>query len=252
MSYWEERDQEWLYNKSLNIAEQELAKEYRRVFKKTQDDLISLYNKLVNQNGEVLVSDLYKFNRYYELLNQLHSNLYSLGIREQKLFELQFADFYRKNMELLGNHFSWHFQLDENEVLKAINGVWCSDGANWSSRIWKNLDDLQQRIQEGIVDCIASGRGKDDLVKRLMEDFNVGYHQADRIARTEMAYIRNKSTLDSYEKMGIEKYEVLANQADDESCGDCNGKQYPLHQAQVGINFPPFHPNCKCCILPVI
>jgi hypothetical protein len=44
-----------------------------------------------------------------------------------------------------------------------------------------------------------------------MEDMNVGFHQADRIARTELAYIRNKSTLDRYAQMGEEKYEVLAN-----------------------------------------
>ncbi len=252
MSYWEEREQEWLYNSTLNAAEKELAKEYMRVYKKTQRELVDLYNELVNEKGEILVSDLFRFNRYYDLLNELHANLYRLGIEEERIMQKEFADYYRKNCEIIGNRYQFQFPVDEDEILRSINGVWCPDGANWSSRIWKNTEELQQRIQNGIVDTITRGASKDELVKRLMDDFGVGFRQADRIARTELAYIRNKSTLDSYEKMGLEKYEVLANQADDESCGECNGKQFLLHEAKVGINFPPFHPNCKCCIIPVI
>ena len=250
--YWEQREQEWLYNSTLTIAEKELAKEYIRVYRKTQSELIDLYNELVNEKGEILVSDLFRFNRYYELLDDLHKNLYRLGIEEERLFKDVFVNYYRKNCEILGERYSWYFPANEDELKQVINGVWCADGKNWSSRIWSNTEQLQQRIQEGIVESFTKGISKDDLVRRLMEDFNVGFNQADRIARTELAYIRNKSSLDSYEKMGLEKYEVLANQADDESCGECNGKQFLLHEAKVGINFPPFHPNCKCCIIPVI
>ena len=85
-----------------------------------------------------------------------------------------------------------------------------------------------------------------------MDDFNVGYNQANRIARTELSYIQNKSTLDKYEQAGIKKYKILANQADDEVCGGLDGKEFYLHEAQVGVNFPPIHPNCKCAILAVL
>jgi NAD+--asparagine ADP-ribosyltransferase len=46
-------------------------------------------------------------------------------------------------------------------VKKAINGVWCGDGKNWSDRIWSNKTLLQERIREGVVDSIASGMSKD-------------------------------------------------------------------------------------------
>lgn len=251
MSYWDQREEDRLYNSTLGVAEKQLAAEYRRVFKKTQSELLTLYNELVNEKGEILVSDLFRFNRYYELLNELQQSLYKLGIKEEILYEKIFADYYKENCKIIGNQFHWNFPLDDDEVKKAINGVWCADGKNWSDRIWSNKTLLQERIREGIVDCVASGASKDQLVKRLMEDFNVGLHQAERIARTELAYIRNKSSLESYERMGESKYEILANQADDESCGSQHQKVFLISEAQVGVNFPPFHPNCKCCIIPV-
>lgn len=251
MSYWDQREEERLYNSTLGVAEKQLADEYRRVFKKTQNDLLTLYNELVNEKGEILVSDLFRFNRYYDLLNELQQSLYKLGVKEEIIYQQIFADYYKKNCEIIGSRFQWNLPLDDEEVKKAINGVWCGDGKNWSDRIWSNKTLLQERIREGVVDSIASGMSKDQLVKRLMEDFNVGFHQADRIARTELAYIRNKSALDSYERMGEDKYEVLANQADDDSCSPYDKKTFLISEAQVGVNFPPFHPNCKCCIIPV-
>lgn len=249
--YWEQREGEYLYNSTLGTAEKQLAKEYRRVFKKTQDELLALYNELVNEQGEILVSDLFRFNRFYELLGELQQNLWQLGIREENIYEHIFHDYYVKNCEIIGNRFNFNFSLRNEEVKRAINAIWCEDGKSWSDRIWGNKTLLQERIREGIVDSFTSGASKDQLVARLMEDFNVGYHQADRIARTELSYIRNKSALDRYEQMGEDKYEVLSNQADDESCGNLNGEVFLISQAQVGVNMPPFHPNCKCCIMPV-
>ena len=250
--YWEQRERELLYNSTLGVAERELSKEYLRCFRRTQQELIKLYAELVATPGEVLISDLYKFNRYYDLLNNLQENLRKLGIVEERLYREIFEEFYKKNCEIIGSGFNWLLPIDEESVKKAIDAIWCADGKHWSSRIWTNKALLEERIKDGIIDCIARGAGKDDLVRQLMEDFNIGFNQADRIARTELAYIQNKAALDRYIQAGIEKYEVLANQAEDETCGDCDGKQYYLREAQVGVNFPPFHPNCKCAIMPVL
>lgn len=250
--YWDERERELLYNSTLGEAEKELSRQYLRCFRKTQQQMINLYNELINADGEILISDLYKFNRYYDLLNNLSSNLQRLGIEEEKLYREIFENFYRQNSTIIGESVNWFLPIDEESVKKAIDAIWCADGKHWSDRIWSNKALLEERIKDGIVDCIARGASKDELVKQLMRDFDIGFNQADRIARTELAYIQNKSTLDTYELAGIEKYEVLANQAEDASCGNLHGQQFYLHEAQVGVNFPPFHPNCKCAILAVL
>ena len=85
--YWGWRDRDLLYNKQLEKAEGQLAKEYQRVFKKTKRDLLELYYEI--SNGEdVLVSDLYKFNKYYDLLNNLNAELVKLGEKEIAITEL--------------------------------------------------------------------------------------------------------------------------------------------------------------------
>lgn len=250
--YWEYRETERLYNSTLGIAEEQLAEEYLRVFKKLQTELLALYGELTEEAADkILVSDLFRFNRYYDLLNELQQSLQELGIREEILYENLFLEYYKQNWAIIGGEHQWALPLSDEQVKSAINAIWCGDGKNWSDRIWSNKALLQERVKQGIVDSIAAGAGKDQLVKRLMEDMNVGFHQADRIARTELAYIRNKSTLDRYEQMGEDKYEILANQADDETCGGQDGQVYLISDAEVGVNFPPFHPNCKCCIIPV-
>ena len=252
LSYWEDRESERVLNELLNKAEGELSKEYLRSARKVRQQLVQLYNELSTSTGEILVSDLYKYNRYYELLGNLDSILTELGVKEEGLYSKLLEDYYRKNCEIIGKEINWLMPIDEEQVKKAINSIWCQDGKHWSSRIWTNKAALEERIKQGMIDCLASGAGKDELVRRLMEDFNVGFNQADRIARTELAYIQNKSTLDKYEQAGIKKYKVLANQAEDEVCGGLDGKEFFLHEAKVGVNFPPIHPNCKCCILAVL
>jgi hypothetical protein len=65
-----------------------LAKEYNRLFQKTKRDLLDLYYDITETADEVLVSDLYKFNRYYDLLNNLNAELVKLGEKEIAITEL--------------------------------------------------------------------------------------------------------------------------------------------------------------------
>jgi hypothetical protein len=60
---------------------------------------------LVNEKGEILVSDLFRFNRYYDLLNELQQSLYKLGVKEEIIYQQIFADYYKKNCEIIGNRF---------------------------------------------------------------------------------------------------------------------------------------------------
>ena len=66
MSYWEERESEQVLEKLLGSIEKELSKEYLRAARQVRAQLVQLYNELVSPTGEILVSDLYKYNRYYE------------------------------------------------------------------------------------------------------------------------------------------------------------------------------------------
>ena len=53
--------------------------------------------------------------------------------------------------------------------------------------------------------------------------------------------------------MGVEKYKILS--AHDgrtcDKCADLDGKIFPIDKAEIGVNFPPFHPRCRDTILAV-
>lgn len=258
VNYWARREKEYAYNASLHLAEKELAQHYIRCFEKTKDQLISLYADIVAgmRNGrEILPSDLYKYNKLYELLNDLNSNLANLGHKELKIGEERLKELYTINYELVGKEVMFNAPVNEQLLNNAIHGIWCKDGRNWSSRIWNNKALLEERVKNGVIDCFARGASKEELIKQLEKDFNTGFYCADRIARTELSYIQNQSTKDKYEEAGIEKYMVLPAHDERTCSSECEAienKVFLLKDAEVGVNYPPIHPNCRCTTLAII
>lgn len=255
-NYWQQRDRDRLYNKQLGIAEKQLAKEYTRCAKITKEKLSALYDEIMasSADGTLLVSDLYKYNRYYELLNNLNINLDKLGNKEIAITEEALRTMYMLNSDLVAGELGFSTKVDEEAVKKAIDSIWCADGKHWSNRIWTNKAALQELIKNGMVDCIARGASKDEVVKQLMTDMKVGYSQAERLARTELTYIQNKSCLDKYAEAGVEKYRYLAahDERTSDICQELDGKVFLLKDASVGTNYPPMHPNCRSTVLAVL
>lgn len=64
--------------------------------------------------------------------------------------------------------------------------------------------------------------------------------------------IHTKASLAAYEASGIDKIEVLAEADACEDCSSFDGLKFSLSAAEVGVNIPPYHPNCKCCVAPVV
>lgn len=259
-NYWKQRQRDTIYNQQLQVAQSQLANEYRRCFEATYTKLSALFDEIVesSKDGSLLISDLYKYNRYYDLMNELNKNLTKLGLKEIEIYEYNLKALYLTNSELITDEIGYYKSsifVDENSVKKAIDAVWCQDGKHWSSRVWGNKAGLQEIIQKGLVDCIARGVSKNELIKELQDKFELrGYYEAERIARTELTYIQNQSTYDKYKEAGIEKYEFLAeiDKRTSDICREKNGKIYRMDEAEVGVNMPPLHPNCRSTILAVI
>lgn len=246
-TYWEAREQEALYNELLKEGEKQLITQYRRSAYTVLSLLLDLY-----AGGVPTITDIYRYNRYYELLGLLNSDLKALGAKEIAITTTLLTDMYIKNKAIIGDA-SMLLPTSPREVEMVINKIWCSDGKHWSSRIWTHKDELANKLRNGIVDCISRGVSKDELTKELMRIYGTEFYKADRIARTELNYVQNQSTLNRYKEMGVEKYKILS--AHDgrtcDKCADLDGKIFPIDKAEIGVNFPPFHSNCRDTILAV-
>ena len=71
------------------------------------------------------------------------------------------------------------------------------------------------------------------------------YYQAERLVRTETNYAMNQGHLEGYKASEVVgEYEILAflDSRTSKICNEMDGKRFKLTEAQVGVNYPPFHP----------
>ena len=140
---------------------------------------------------------------------------------------------------------------DLQGMLRAMDTAW--SGRNYSARIWRNTDHLAQMLEDEIEAAFLSGKSVRRMANVIMDRFGVGYRAAECLVRTETSYVQNQTAAKSYEDAGCTEYEILTA-SDRRTCRRCaaqNGRRYLFTEMQAGENAPPFHPNCRCTILPV-
>jgi SPP1 gp7 family putative phage head morphogenesis protein len=182
---------------------------------------------------------------------QLKRELQKLGDKQisalSKIFELQFFDiYYSIGIEGL----SAFTTINKEGARQLINAIWCADGSDFKQRIWKNTNKLIDTLNEGLVDCVITGKKTSELKKVLQERFNVSYSRADNVVRTEMSHIQNVAAKQRYEDYGVSEFEVWADKDERrcDVCGKLHKKRYP-----IGTTPPvPVHPRCRCSIIPVV
>ena len=243
------------YDATLGVGRKELAKQYRMAAEEAKRQLGDMYDEIFasKMNDTLLMSDFYRYDRYYQLVEQLNKTLRSLGEKEVKITENKLVNMYIKSGIMVNDSIGFAGNIDYSiEAKNTIKQIWCADGELWSSRVWNNKAKMLDSIEKGLVDAVARGENKDKIVKGLVEEFDVGFNQADRIVRTELSWVQNKSAIDRYKEAGVEMYEILDSHGDDRECEDCkaiNGKRFPINDT---IHLPPFHPNCRCIALAII
>ena len=270
-NYWERRIQQQtdlLFDKTLLDTEKELKKKYKQALEDTLADIKDLWDKLQKESADGVIrpNDLYRYNRYFQVKNNLNERLKRLGLSEDKIYRRKFMNTYFDTQDMLSEYVAYltkqpqmkstnSFTMEQqNAAEKVLESIWCSDGKHWSDRIWSNKNKLQDRIEKGLMDCISRGVSKDELVKTLMDDFGKGFSDADRIARTELTYVQNQAAKDRYEAAGIKKYQYLAeiDSRTSDICKELNGKEFNFTDSSVGVNMPPMHTNCRSTIIPVV
>lgn len=253
-NYWESRrqkQQDLLYDKKQKELEDYLVDLYRKAFQRIEVDAKMLWLEITEQ-GKTQVNNLYRYNRYFVLMNTINSILSTLGSEEIKITEEKMMELYLATGDAIEQADEISFTLlNEQGAKKAIEAIWCADGKHWSSRVWEHKQALQQKVERGIVDCIVKGDSKDKMVETLMATFGSSFSQADRIVRTELTYVQNQACKDSYVAAGFTQYKFLAaiDERTSEICQELNKKVFRFADARVGENFPPCHPNCRSTIV---
>ena len=255
--YWRNRmidQQKRITNKSIAEIEKQIAKYYANCSKRVMRDFEATFDKLIATVGagkEATPADLYKLQKYWEMQGQLKIELQKLGDKSinllQKRFVAQFQNVYNSLNLPITTAFT---TIDDAAAMHIVNAVWCADGLNWSQRIWKNNENLVEALNGSLAQCIVTGKKTSALKKMLQDNFNATHYEADRLVRTECAHIQTQAARQRYQDAGITQMEVWVDE-DERTCPIC--AKHEGERVNVNQTMPvPFHPNCRCCMIPVI
>lgn len=204
------------------------------------------------------VSYKVRISRLQALQTQINNGIQLLYSKQQNdvtsLLDGIYEDTYYKNIyEVhkglgIGVNFA---KLDTNTIDKAIKEPWHGD--NYSSRIWNNKDKLMMELQTNLTQSLIRGDPIDKTSKIIAERMEVGRNRARTLVNTESANIISKATFNSYSKSGVVKqYEILVtlDLRTSRICREMDGKVFKISEKEIGVNAPPFHPNCRTTIVP--
>lgn len=252
--YWEKRmasSQSRITDKTVSAIQKQQKKYYAEAMKKTIEDFEATYNKLLASGSEPTVADLYRLDAYWKMQAQLRKELEDLGENQIVMMSREFEAQWRAVYESTALPTTAAYSTIDNATIKQlINQVWVADGKNFSSRVWDNTDKLVKSLNDELVHCVVTGKKPTELKKKLQKQFEVSYHRADTIVRTETAHIQTQAARQRYKDSGITQVEVWADE-DERRCDVCG--QYHRKRFSIDDTMPiPAHPNCRCCILPVL
>ena len=140
--------------------------------------------------------------------------------------------------------------ISSSVVKKALENEW--SGANYSSRIWSNTDNLAKAIKNEVVIGLNKGLNYRTMSQNIAKKFETSYKNAERLVRTETNHIQNQATLMGYMDAEVVKYQFLAvlDSRTSHICSELNGEVFKTENAMEGENYPPMHPHCRSTTVP--
>lgn len=227
---------------------QSLSMEEKDMLIKRADDFIEKYPKY--KNILPVRENIYKLNRLEGLQYSILLKQYEIGVIEQEEIENHLRKYALNGAnityETLG--FGKNFLSINSDVISKILDNSYAGEENFSDRIWNNKKKLANYLNNDFAKAVARGDSYDKCVKALKERFSkVTRNDCYRLIFTEGTYVLNESTITPFEE-DFESYEI-STVGDGRVCNICtgiSGKVFNIKERIPGINFPPFHPWCRC------
>lgn len=149
-------------------------------------------------------------------------------------------------METLG--FGKNFYSINADIVKQfVNVPWCNE-ENFSTRIWNDTRRLAQSLNQDLAQGFARGDSYERLTRQLQRRFgDVNRRDAYRLVYTEGTYVMAESSIQPFTE-DFAQYKV-SPVLDGKTCPICRGiaeQVFEIADRKPGINFPPFHPWCRC------
>lgn len=220
----------------------------KRIYERTDDP--DLKQEILNRlNAPAYAS---RIARIEALRDLIFCEAQSVGWYTEKMLQPRMIDayntaFYQTHYTIQkGTGLAYDFNNLSNPAVKAaIATDW--KGSNYSKRIWKNTNQLANDLEEILTRGLMTGISGKKMAAELNKRMQSGRYEADRLIRTEVNYVAGQARLKAYGDTGAKKYIYIAT-LDLRTSAVCRKLDKTIHlvkDAEVGVNFPPMHPNCR-------
>lgn len=229
-------------------------KEYEKLAK--QQDLSDEYIKMLDQ-----ASIRARLSRsqmlYIKTANYVEQLAKQQEINLTELLKDVYEDsYYRTAYETqsMQGRYDTFSEVPKTSIEKTISRPWAEDGKDFSERIWDNKTKLLNTLQSEITRTLIAAEGTTLLAGRIANRFNVSFSNAKRLAETETAYVQETARMDTWKKLHVAKYELIATLDSRTSpiCREMDGKVFERADAKPGVTMPPFHCYCRTTTAPYI
>lgn len=136
-------------------------------------------------------------------------------------------------------------ELSTKYVKNILESDW--KGSNYSKRLWDDTELLAKRLEELFTVKNLTGMSEAEMTKTLAKEFNTSMYVARRLIRTESNYMAGQAKLKGWKEHGVDEYILIAvlDFRTSKICREMDGKVFKVEEAQVGVNYPVFHPFCR-------
>lgn len=221
---------------------------------------IALVNENMGKYNQELnnMSIRARITRYQALEKQIDAilqQLYSIDYQYQgeELLKEVYSDSYYQTWFNVDQYHGFHqefAQVNAQTVEELIKYPF--NGADFSTRIWKQKDHMLQQLNESITTMLIQGRNPMSLSSDFSKKFDTKEFEAYRLLHTEGSFMMEQGTLAAYKEDGVKKYQILATLDNKTSdiCRDADGDIYSVDKAVTGLNYPPLHVFCRSTTVP--
>ena len=149
-------------------------------------------------------------------------------------------------------YFIWSWNVRQKRISAVLKTPWATDGKDFSARLWNNREQLIGTLQSELTRALITGADSASVAKTIAQKMNAAQYAASRLVQTEITRVITESDKDTFAEMGIDEVEIVGtlDLHTCDTCGGMDGKHMPRSEAKAGTTAPPFHPNCRCVIVP--
>lgn len=140
--------------------------------------------------------------------------------------------------------------ISANKMKQILMSDW--SGANWSERLWKDREKVGKKLTDVLQKGIPQGVSLQKMSRELRDLTGESFNNAFRLIRTEAGHIDSVVTLEGYKQAQIDlgeklkyKYDAFLDSRTSKICREMNDKIFWVDEAEIGVNFPILHVNCR-------